>query len=74
MAYDIRQAEQRPVHHPAANGVPRSHQPAQRSRAGWLGPTAAAAVSAWVIGWLSGVRWAWREMGPRHRVRTAKRS
>ncbi|NYJ08864.1 hypothetical protein [Petropleomorpha daqingensis] len=67
MAYDTKQAEQRPVH-PAADGVARSHQPPHKAREGWLVPTAVAAVAAWVIGWVAGVRWAWREVGPHHKA------
>ena len=74
MAQDITQAEPRPVHEPAAHvAAPPGQHPGHPARAGWLLPAGVAAVAAFAVGWVSGVRWAWREMGPRHRGRTTAR-
>ena len=73
-SHDTTQAEQRTVDEPVATLIaPPRQQSGHKSREGWLLPTGVAAVAAWVVGWVSGVRWAWREMGPRHHRRPASR-
>jgi hypothetical protein len=43
------------------------------SRAGWILTSVVAAGAAWAVGWVAGVTWAWREMGPRHLTRVHRR-
>lgn len=81
-------APRRPVHEtPAARddappvlepAAPETAGPAPRPEhgpgaAGWIVTAVAAAAAAWVVGWITGVTWAWRAMTPRYLRRSHRR-
>src|SRR4051812_22090333 len=68
----------RPPLDPAAHATARhAPRPAPRTvdgfRAGWILSTVVVAGTAWAVGWVAGVSWAWREMTPRYLRRTHRR-
>jgi hypothetical protein len=56
----------------STDAVPPASRPAGGSRAGWILSAVVAAGAAWAVGWVAGVTWAWREMGP-HLSRARRR-
>lgn len=59
-----------PVLEPAAPAPRPEHGP---GAAGWIVTAVAAAAAAWVVGWITGVTWAWRAMTPRYLRRSHRR-
>jgi len=74
-ARDIPRPGPRPPLDPVVHDIPRpASRPVQGSRAGWILSTVVAVGAAWVVGWLAGVAWAWRQMAPWPLSRTPGRS